>query len=801
MLKKRILALLLWSGLLGLLGPTLSFEASAVPATPYPVTYTQSDGTQLTIRIVGDEFYNYTLSEEGYTLVGGADGDFYFAKLSPQGELVPTEVKARPIGRLSGRERLAIAGLRKGLKPARSAEMEQRRAAMQLQGGIHRSADGKLQPPGGITSVNALGKFKALVILVEFADVHFTTANPQSAFYNLLMQDGYSVNGATGSAWNYYNDNSAGQFDLDCTVVGPYRISEDEAHYAGKGGTENPAQMVVEACRKADADVNFADYAEDGVIRDIFIFFAGKGQADGGGNYTIWPHRWDVRGDSRYQSVYLDGVWLKGYACGGELEGRSGNLASIGTFCHEFGHVLGWPDFYDTNGQNTPAMSYYSLMDTGCYNNGGKTPPANTILERWMMGWAEPTEITKPGDYTLDPVWENQGYLITTPTDDDYFLMECRAVEGFVWDQHISCEDIAKYGQVIDDRGMMVYHVDYTPSYRSRWKNNTINTLVNHECMRRVYNAKNQSSYGNGYYYYYDSFYPGVNNVTSLTPESNEIFKAWSGKDPLFCLTDIKLSGTQISFTATPTDLPDLEFEVEPEVTAATIRWKGDLAPKWRLRWRESGASEYLGDKEITTGSHELTGLKHSTEYEVGLTPIGGECVEAEQSFTFTTLLDVGFRAEAGQYEAQLSWNGEAAESWHVRWMAKGSSESLGSMTIRGSYCQIEGLEPGTAYEIGITPSGEGVQEIEQLFEIATPQRNAANKVHIQLPSGGFKSNTATMLHLVDGDKNVRSAQWFLNGEQIPAQHLFPAGTHTLTASFTLEDGSKCYLMKYITVK
>ena len=106
---------------------------------------------------------------------------------------------------------------------------------------------------------------------------------------NLLMQDGYSVNGATGSAWNYYQDNSNRLFDPEFVVVGPYKASKTSAYYAGSDGSENVAELIVEACRLADNDVNFTDFADNGVIRDVFVFYAGRGQADSGDTQTIWP--------------------------------------------------------------------------------------------------------------------------------------------------------------------------------------------------------------------------------------------------------------------------------------------------------------------------------------------------------------------------------------------------------------------------------------------------------------------------------------------------------------------------------
>ena len=60
------LTLLLTTALAGAALITGIPAAHAVPALPRPIVFTQSDGTQLTIRIIGDEHRHYALSQEGF---------------------------------------------------------------------------------------------------------------------------------------------------------------------------------------------------------------------------------------------------------------------------------------------------------------------------------------------------------------------------------------------------------------------------------------------------------------------------------------------------------------------------------------------------------------------------------------------------------------------------------------------------------------------------------------------------------------------------------------------------------------
>ena len=159
------------------------------------------------------------LSSDGYTLTGGPDGDLYYAELSASGKLIPTKVKARPVNALTADEKAVVSRLGKELKPTYVKPMVMP-APQQTQAPVLPAA-GKPAPPRRITSAQTTGRLKSLIILVESSDKKFASASAQQDFRNLLMQDGYSVNGATGSAWNYYQDNSNRLFDPEFVVVGP----------------------------------------------------------------------------------------------------------------------------------------------------------------------------------------------------------------------------------------------------------------------------------------------------------------------------------------------------------------------------------------------------------------------------------------------------------------------------------------------------------------------------------------------------------------------------------------------------
>ena len=359
------------------------------------------------------------------------------------------------------------------------------------------------------------------------------------------------------------------------------------------------------------------------MIRDVFVFYAGHNQAETADPQTIWPHRWDVQGDPRYRDVLLDGVQLAGYACSSELNADR-VMAGIGTFCHEFGHVLGWPDFYDTDyagsGGNAPALESYSLMCSGSYNNDGRTPPALNILERWMVGWAEPEEIADGGDLELGPVTNDEGYLVRTPTDNDYFLLESRDPAGNKWDRHIPD---------VGEGGMLVYHVDYTPAYASRWHTgNSLNCNPGHECMKLVRSVP--SSYGTqsaG-----RTFFPGTDDVRSLSPGSNRHYVSWKNEAPGAAFGEIERSGGHIRMKARKTAA--LEITAEARQYDALLTWDGAPESEWKVSWGRSGRTE--GERTVRGNALHIGGLLPAMTYSATVTLLSDEN-SSSRTLSFTT--------------------------------------------------------------------------------------------------------------------------------------------------------------------
>ena len=315
-----------------------SAKVFGVPASPLPVSIKQPDGTTLTVILKGDEYHHYYVTEDGFLISRNKDGVFNYARRDGRGRKIDTRVKANNISARLPRERDFIKTLDRNPDFSKEKTIARQKRAFL---------------PKSTCEFPRTGSPHSLVILVNFSNLSFITPDPQKAFTDMLNQEGYSENGATGSARDYFIDNSMGVFTPQFDVVGPFTLPNPYEYY-GKNDTIdrfdlNPIQMVVDACRAAyDAGVEFSEYDLDhnGIVDNIFIYFAGHNEAENAGEDRVWPHRWEIIPGVNYkgtiESITFNGKKIQGYACASELQGSSGKLmASIGIFAHEFGHVLG----------------------------------------------------------------------------------------------------------------------------------------------------------------------------------------------------------------------------------------------------------------------------------------------------------------------------------------------------------------------------------------------------------------------------------------------------------------------------
>ena len=565
----------------------------AKPAKPGFIYYTQPDGTTIQIMRHGDEWASWTTNSRGQVVKKDADGFF-------------REVR--------------------GMTPARAARLAS----------VRRRAFRETKASAPSRTPVALGQKHFLVILAEFSDLNFTIEAPRQSISDMLNQNGYSLHGATGSARDYYYDNSHGLFEPVFDVVGPVKLEKGKAYYGQNEEDDeepNAAEAIRDACVLADSEVDFSQYDldGDGEVDLVYVVYAGFGEADSDDDDAIWPHQWYL--SAAGLPLTQDGKRIDRYACGSELMGN-GEMDSIGTICHEFGHAIGLPDFYDTdydtNGE-AAGLFYFSLMCSGSYVNDGWTPPYLNIVERTLLGWVDESALQlfpHDGVYTLTSVDDNRAYKTLTDTEGEFFVYECRDTHG--WDRHVPAS------------GLLVYHVDQssrkvsiisddTPREVSAsflWKYwdvyNAINENGSHPCFYIV-PAADQSNlrygyeYYEGYGYYYnrnkDRYipFPGRKKVTSYVPVS------WNGVIGDAALSEIAYADGQSTFRVSGMDANVLDYPVIKNPGKGNYAVGSVFALELSVPdgYGAEGVRWFLDGSQVSGPSLTLTSGSHVIEAEI----------------------------------------------------------------------------------------------------------------------------------------------------------------------------------------
>ncbi len=515
----------------------------AIPANKRPVTVTQPDGSQLTLQLVGDEWNHFYRTTDGYTLAKDNRGYYTYARLDATRQLVPTQQIAHDEAMRSSNETAFLAGVQRYATPAMTPdvqlrynrEMQQRSEAMEKTRATNLARRAAVQ--GGRHNVPSYdySNFRGLIILVEYSDLTFSRSDYADILSGMVNNENYTgytgTNGRkqnyTGSVRDYFRDNSGGLFEPQFDVVGPIRVD----YSAYDAGEQAPAAFI-QAVQRADEYIDYSLYDGDnnGEVDMIFFMVPGYSASYGGNDENLlWPHASSL---AYYNLGRRDGKRFGRYACSTEMYGWSnmaGNetysvIDGIGTICHEFSHVLGIMDHYDTNyeqgGQSFDPGSW-DIMAGGSDGDRGRQPVGYSLYEKVAMGFCEPNTVTH-GDtvslYVLDDI--HNGYRIPSGQAKETFYVEHR-------------QQTAKWGRYLPGHGLLVWRIDSTST--NVYQQNTLNANPNHnyvEIVRATPSSRKQNSAG-------DTF-PGSGRVTELTNDSQPAnLLSWTKKECTFELEDI----------------------------------------------------------------------------------------------------------------------------------------------------------------------------------------------------------------------------------------------------------------------
>lgn len=561
--------------LIAILGVFLTIFLNAKPAKPIISTLIQPDGSIFTSLSYGDEFIKITTTAEGHAIIRDNDGWWCYAIYNADGSRYSSghHVGANaPAAVLAGSRSIPYKVL------AERASARKSHAGIEEQENIMKRVR-KVQGP--MTKAGGKMTRHGIVILAEYSDVRFS--HDRKDIVDLLNKQGYNFNGATGCAKDYFDQQFNGMYEFSFDVSEIVTLGSPRAYYGRNdnfGDDLRAAEMIVEACRLADeSGIDFSLYDDDadGKVDNVFVFFAGEDEADDPANNEdcIWSHAWTIKSGTG-TTLNLDGKQINQYACTSELykSDKSTVLTGIGTFCHEFSHTLGLPDFYDTNyeedGWAAGLWISTSLMDGGNSNNDSNTPPFFNAIEREIMGLTEPHPITRNGSYTLKPLHAGgQTYKIESDSPDEYYLIECRGNKE--WDKYIR------------GYGMLVYHIDKSDS--KAWDNsNTVNANPEYQYADLIEADGRTDILTDGNYWQLMNNISGIffpyAGTTSIGPTSNPGIRFRNGSKTTISITGITRDGENIKFTVSGLkgEEPPIAVNIKAEafMDAAILNFESD---------------------------------------------------------------------------------------------------------------------------------------------------------------------------------------------------------------------------------
>ena len=451
-------------------------------------TITLADGTQVKALLVGDEHGHYWHGDDGVAYIRAKGADYY---VTVDAQQVASKAKAR------------------------RAKVNEKRIQKRVFG----------------HPTTILGQKKAIIILANFSDTKFNKSNNKNLYQRIANEQNFSEGKFKGSMADYFKAQSHGKFELEFDVVGPVTLSKRVSYYGvndSEGNDMHAGEMVAEAVSLAKASVSDwkqYDWDSDGFVDQVYVVYAGKGEADGGEETTIWPHAYDLGTASYYEDgsgpvLVGTNLYVDSYACGPELDGQTGTIGGIGVMCHEFSHCLGYPDFYDIdygksqNGRSGQGMGAWDLMDQGSYNGGGFQPAGYTSYERWFAGWETPIEL-KEDSVEVENMksLQNGGefYIIYNDKNkNEFYMLENRQMEG--WDASLP------------SAGLLILHCDYDATV---WEENGPNDDYAHQRMT-VVSANGRYNYEtfDGARYYDDAELFPYSTVASF----NKNFKTYDAQ-------------------------------------------------------------------------------------------------------------------------------------------------------------------------------------------------------------------------------------------------------------------------------
>lgn len=422
-------------------------------------TFTQPDGSKFKVRGVGDHRRGRFATVDGVPVVNNQVSGFYeFAELSADGkQLLPTgqrcdSDKQHKLVRAASTDvtTAGFAATEESVvvlpKPRWKMRNEDRRARLRDTIRVAMPDFAPSPPPN-----KTVGTYQGLCLPIQFPDV--SSQVTESNIYSFCNQKGYSGNGNYGSVSDYFSDVSGGLLNY-YTIVAPFYTA-----LRPKGYYTDPSipyglraqELIIEALAfHKRRGFDFTSLTVDGsnVVRATNVLYAGP--VENNWSQGLWPHAstltYDLGGRyaGDYQVTALD------------------TAPTLGTYCHENGHMLcDLPDLYDY-GSESSGVGIYCLMCAG----GTRTPLNPTQIcgyLKYRAGWARSVTRIIPG-VIYNAFSGSNDFFVWERNSREYFIIENRQQSG---------RDAALTGS-----GLAIWHVDETGSNN----NEQMTSSLHYEC-------------------------------------------------------------------------------------------------------------------------------------------------------------------------------------------------------------------------------------------------------------------------------------------------------------------------------
>jgi M6 family metalloprotease-like protein len=724
-----------------LLAAMMSGVAQAAPFDT-TILYRQPDGTEISLHAAGDDFHADVETLDGYSVVfDPATKAYRYAVLSPDGtDLVPSGV-------MVGRGAPGALGIARHLRAAPEtrrarARLRQTRWEEALEIGprwealkaARRQADaaaaaGTAEDGGGVVlrppSSTTTGTKSGLCLLIDFSDDVATI--PQTNVIAYCNGTNYTGYGNNGSVMKYFYDNSNGLLTYTNVVTIYIRVPQPKTYYndTSKDCGIQGRLLINDALDAMKALTNYNDEIlptfsglttdASGRIAACNVYFAGANS--GAWSCGLWPHSWHLS-----STVNLGGgIKVYNYQIT-----NIGTALSLGTFCHENGHMLcGFPDIYDYGYDSSGGAGVFCLMG---YGGSGDNPRQVCAYLKRAAGWATTVDLTSASNLLA---WSqssgagfNRFYRYQKPgVSTEYYLLENRQKLG--------------RDSGLPAAGIAVWHVDELgnkDNQSTNYNSSHLNYEVSLMQADNLWHFQNDVNTGDAQDLYYlgNSAAGYANRFNDATAPSA---RWWDGSESRLDVRSFSASSTNMSFligardslVVSPTGgLASVGFAGGPftpgsQVYAlsngagSTVSWAATGLPSW--------ASAYPASGLLTVG--QLGVCTVAVNAAANAFPVGtytGRVVFTNQTFGGSTnrplSLSVVTLSRIIRLQGNLAFGGVATNSADSRLLAVWNDGSA-TLTVSQVDCPVAfgaapqafAVPPGGSSNVTVTFAPSALQD------------------------------------------------------------------------------------------